>query len=152
MRNNSKLDLEHILNEDSEEDEPSYIQDPKHIGTKLRNRYLKPSVVLPIGNKQISVSHLKVLINTVPKDEHGLTLKDICPDDRQNYDALEKVMNQRVSNALIKYVPDSEGTVIYIKICQQVTSSFIDNDLTPLERIYRSSHSVFFLRGWRKWI
>lgn len=36
-----------------------YVQDTIHIGTKLRNRLLKQSVILPMGNYQVSVSHLK---------------------------------------------------------------------------------------------
>lgn len=47
------------------------IQDTTHIGTKLRNFLLKASVLLPFGNKAISSSHLKLLIEKVPKDIHG---------------------------------------------------------------------------------
>lgn len=41
------------------------IQDTVHIGTKNRNRSIKPSAFLPIGNKIVSVSHLKMLINNI---------------------------------------------------------------------------------------
>lgn len=129
-----------------------FAQDATHIGTKLRNRFLKPSIILPIGNKQVSATHLKILVKDVPKDIHGLTLKDICPDDRQNFKSLEKIMELRVSEALEKYVIDSEATIAYIKICHYVTSSFLDVKLNPLERIFRIWYSVFFLRAWRKWI
>lgn len=130
----------------------SYVQDTIHIGTKLRNLLLKSSAILPMGNKQVSVSHLKILINTVPKDVHGLVLKDICPDDRQNFGSLLKVMEPRVLDALSKFVPDCEATVAYLRLCKQVTSSFIDFDLSPLERIHRMWHAVYFLRIWRKFI
>lgn len=155
MRNNSILDLQHILDRDGADAnnmKPSNIQDNIHILTKLRNRLLKPSILLPIGNKQVSVSHLKILINISRKDVHGLTLKDICPDDRQNYDSFVKVMDQRVSDALVKNIPDTEATVMFIKICRQIASSLNDDNITPVERLYLIWHSVYFLRGWRKWI
>lgn len=90
--------------------EKTYIQDPTHIGTKLRNLLLRPSISLPFGNKAISVSHLKVLLADCPKDVHGLVLSDISPGDRQNFKSLQKVMESRVKNSLKKYVIDSEAT------------------------------------------
>lgn len=129
-----------------------YIQDMTHIGTKLRNALLKPSTLLPIGDRQISVSHLKILIANTPKDIHGLTYSDICPDDRMNYKSLEKVMDDRVLNALQRYIHDSEGTVVYLSICKSITSSYLNEDLTPVERIYSIWYGVFFLRLWKNWI
>lgn len=72
------------------------IQDTVHVGTKLRNRLLVPSILLPLGNRLISVTHLKLIINNAKKEDHGLVMKDICPDDRQNFGSLEKIMSQRV--------------------------------------------------------
>lgn len=128
------------------------IQDTIHIGTKLRNRLLVPSIHLPPGFRLISVTHLKVLINNVSKDFHGLVMKDICPDDRQNYGLLEKIMLPRVRDALKTYVAGSEGTIAYVKLCANITSSLCDVDIPPLERIYRIWYATYFLRAWRKWI
>lgn len=129
-----------------------FMQDTVHIGTKLRNRLLKPSTVLLIGKKVASISHLKILLNTKSKDSHGLVYSDICPDDRQNYNSLRKIMEPSVSEALAKYVPDSEGTIEYIRICQEVTSSLYQSDLPPRLRIFRLWRSTFFLRAWRQYI
>lgn len=129
------------------------IQDPTHVATKLRNRVLKTSIVLPLGNKQISFAHLKILINSsVPKSIHGLTISDIDPKDRQNYRSFEKITSERVRNALSEYVMDSEGTVKFLEKCHQITSSFMEYDLSPLERVYRIWNAVYFLRIWRLWI
>lgn len=103
------------------------IQDTTHIGTKLRNLLLKPSVLLPFGNSAISLAHLKLLIKNVPKDIHGLTRTDISPDDRQNYKSLEKIMEKRVIDALSKYVVGSEATTTFLIICKYITSSFLRN-------------------------
>lgn len=105
-----------------------FIQDFIHIGTKLRNRMLKPSVSLPFGTKAISVSHLKVLLANCPKDIHGLVLSDVSPNDRQNFKSLQKVMESRVTESLQKYVIDSEATVVFINICKNATSCGLDKN------------------------
>lgn len=109
----------------------TYIQDTIHIGTKLRNKLLQPSSLIPMGTKQVSISYLKNLIKNVPKDEHGLVLKDICPDDRQNYDSLRKTSESRVLRSLQNFVPESEGTVMYLRLCKNITSAFLDRKLKP---------------------
>lgn len=95
---------------------PNCAQDTVHIGAKLRNRMLNSSVVLCMGNKVVSVVHIKLLLKLVPKEIHGLVHSDIMPEDRQNYQSLEKVMQERVLNAMKTNVTDCEGTVILLKI------------------------------------
>lgn len=123
------------------------IQDTVHVGTKLRNRLLVPSILLPLGNRLISVTHLKLIINNAPKEDHGLVMKDICPDDRQNFGSLEKIMAQRVSDALKTHVRGCEGTLVYIKLCANITSSLCDDNIQPLDRIYRIWFATYFLRA-----
>lgn len=130
----------------------SFIQDTPHIGTKIRNKLLQPSSLIPMGTKLVSNSHLKILIKKRPKDEHGLALKDICPEDRQNFDSLIKTTEPRVLQSLQEHVIDSEGTVMYLKLCQKITSAFLDKTLIATERVFRSWYSIFFLRIWRSWI
>lgn len=130
----------------------TYIQDTIHIGTKLRNKMLQASGFLLMGRKQVSVAHLKSLINNTSKDKHGLVYTDICPKDRQNYGSLVKVMDSRVIENLKKYVPDSQATQAYLKLCRNVTSAFTDPVLAPLERIERIWESIFFLRIWHSWL
>lgn len=62
--------------------ETAYVQDPTHIGTKLRNKILQSSILLPMENKQVSIAHLKILIEKYPKSYHGLSYNDICPESR----------------------------------------------------------------------
>lgn len=126
-----------------------FLQDIVHIGTKLRNRLLKTVTVLLIGSKIASVAHLKILINTVPKSVHELVYTDICPDDRQNYSSLKKIMEPKVRTALADFVKDSEATIEYIRICAEITSSLYDDNLSPLERVFNIWRSTFFLRAWR---
>lgn len=91
----------------------SFVQDTIHIATKLRNRLLKPSILLPLGNKLISVSHLKILINIMSKDKHLLSLSDIEPKDKMNFESAKKISQEYVQKLLLNHIPDSEGTVLY---------------------------------------
>lgn len=142
IENLSEIDLKGIL----------CLQDIVHIATKLRNRLLALIVTLILGCSIVSLSHLKMLINNVSKEIHGLTMKDICPDDRQNFGSMEKMMKQRVIDALEEHVVGSKGTVMYLKLCGKITSSLMENNLPPLERIHRLWYSTFFLRAWKKWL
>ncbi len=47
---------------------------------------------------------------------------------------------------------DSEGTQFYLKLMHFVTSSYLDKQLDPEERIYRIWFVVFSFRLWRYWI
>lgn len=146
---NSSANLNHSFNDVYEI--ICFLQDIIHIATKLRNRLLSIIGYILFGNKIVSVSHLKMLIDLVAKSVHGLVYSDICPDDRQNFASLQKIMDPNVRAALAKHVIDSEGTIEYLRICQEITSSLCD-DLPPLDRIYLIWRSAFFLRACRLFI
>lgn len=141
-----------VLSNLSREQSISFIQDTVHLGTKLRNRLLKHSILMSMGSQQVSVAHLKILLKEVGKEVHGLVWSDICTEDRQNFSSLQKVMQNRVLNALEKYVPESEATVKYLRLCKDITQSFLDVNLSPLERISMIWRSLYFVRVWRNWM
>lgn len=129
-----------------------FVQDTVHIGTKMRNRLLNQSTLLALGNRIISISHIQTLLKSVSKEVHGLVKSDILPQDRQNFSSLDKLMNDRVLDALEKNTIGTEGTHMYLVLCKQITSSFLDSSLSPIERIYRIWNALFFMRAWKKWI
>lgn len=128
------------------------VQDTIHEGTKMRNRLLNPSILLNMGNEIVSIVHIKMLMEKVSKEIHGLVQSDIYPEDRQNFSSLEKLMEPRILDALKKNVADSDGTIMYLMLCKQITSSYLEENLDPVERIYRIWHALYFLRCWRNWI
>lgn len=132
--------------------ETTFTQDLFHILTKLRNILLKCSRILPIGNKIVSSSHLKYLIEIVSKDKHRLTRYDIEPKDRQNVLSAEKICTENVMECLSNYVPGSEGTIIFLKAMRSVFVAFSDDEMRSSERIYHIWYAVFFFRAWRSWI
>lgn len=128
------------------------MQDAIHGVLKLRTCFLRSYAALPMGNKLASVAHLKQLIKTVPKKVHGLVLSDVSPIDRQNFKSFEKCMSKRTRMALQEYIPGSEATSFFLDLCSKVSTSLMDYDTTPYERIEMLFHAIFFLRIWRKWI
>lgn len=128
------------------------VQDHIHIATKMRNRLLRNGPNMLLGKSEISVEHLKRLIRCCPKEVHGLTIYDICPKDRQNFSSFEKICLERVSNALAIHVPGSKGTIKYLKLAHDVTSSYMDYDLKPTERIFRIWRALYLIRIWREHI
>lgn len=128
------------------------IQDTTHIGTKLRNRLLKPDIILPMGNRYVSINHLRSLLNNVHKSVHGLSKTDVYPYDRMDFRSFEKITDKRVIDSLQKHVKDSDATVKYLEICFDVTSAYLQLDLPPLDRIFRMWNAVYFLRIWRQYI
>lgn len=131
---------------------PVCAQDTIHVGTKLRNRLLNSSITLRLGNSIATIVHIKNLLNTVNKEEHGLVMSDIYPQDRQNFKSLEKIMHSRVISALENNIPDCNATVAYLKLCKQLTSCFVEENKNPIERIYDIWNGLYFLRCWRDWI
>lgn len=131
---------------------PINIQDTIHIATKLRNRLVNKSLKLMMGSYAVSAEHLTTLIRNKQKSVHCLNMSDASPVDRQNFASAERITKEKVLIALEKFVKNSEGTIKYLKICRDVTSSFLDHHITPLERILRMFRAVYFLRIWRKFI
>lgn len=107
---------------------------------------------IDLGNKIISIGHVKYLIDIVSKDKHKLTNYDTDPKDRQNFASAEKISNSMVSKCLNEYVPDSSGTVLYLNIMNNLITSFMDPNVTPFKRIYLIWWTIFVLRFWRIWL
>lgn len=135
--------------------ETVYTQDSTHIGTKLRNlmlKTIKSEKKLPIGKYYIQQSHLKQLIDKFPKDQHNLTRSTLNPIDKQNFDSVKRICSNNVVALLRSKVQHSNGTATFLEIMQNVIDSYMDQKLSPLERVYKIWYSVFMLRLWRAFI
>ena len=128
------------------------IQDPTHLGAKLRCRLGKLDNFMPFGNCSVSLTHITELMSKVGKDVHGLREGDIKFEDKMNYYAVRRLCNPKVRELLQKYVPGSEGTFFYLKLMDYITNSYLDKKLDPLTRVYQMWYSVFCFRAWRYWM
>lgn len=131
-------------------------QDPIHIATKSRNRFLRTNLngkLMPFGrNNFISVSHLYFIIKCFTKDRHELSKSTLNPVDKQNFKSVEKMCSEKVLRLLRMCVKNSRATVQYLEMIRDVTDAFRDQTLTPEERIRKIWYRVFVLRLWRRFI
>lgn len=134
---------------------PFYLQDFHHLAAKLRNLILKtisePEKLL-IGNYYIKQEHFEQLLKTENKGVHHLTASDVNPVDRQNISSVEKICDIKVINLLKEKVEGSDGTVQLLQIMSDVIDAFMDDSLTPLDRIHKMWRSTFLVRIWRHFI
>lgn len=134
---------------------PFFVQDPTHIGTKMRNFFLSTlyaSRIVPFGKYFVDLGHLHALMENFSKDQHLLTPSTLNPLDRQNFNSVLRICNERVTILLKDAIKNSDGTYQYLQIMRDVISSFIDPNLTPIQRIRKIWYSVFLIRMWREFI
>lgn len=81
--------------------------------------------------------HLEELITSVSKDQHGLSYNDINEKDKMKFRPVEKITSEEAVECLRKNIVGSDATVEFLKIISYVMSSFMEDTLTPQERIYR---------------
>ena len=128
------------------------IQDTVHIATKFRTRFLKPSILLPLGDFIVSSSHLKTLINNISKDKHCLTATDISLKDKMNFSSALKICQPKVRDLLQENVTRCEDTISFLKIMFMTIEAFLSKQLSPEERVYNIWFAIYFSRLWRSWL
>lgn len=125
------------------------IQDTVHIGTKFRNRIL--NCTLKMGKYDITINHIASLIESFTKEKHNLCLSTIKLKDRQNFESVMRICDDKVID-LLSSVSGSDGTILYLKVLSNILRSFLDLRLTPIERIRHIWFAIFVLRIWKKFI
>lgn len=135
---------------------PFFVQDTIHIGTKFRNIFLKTKPFpkkLPFGRAYyIEVKHLEILLENFSKDRHQLTASVLNPMDRQNFSSVERIYDDKVIDLLKSNVPESKGTVVFLKVLRHIIESYRNVNLSPMERIGKIWYSIFVLRIWRQFV
>ncbi|CAF3114935.1 unnamed protein product [Rotaria socialis] len=127
------------------------LQDASHLCTKLRNRLLSSNTILLMGEKYASIDDLIQLIDNHSKIDHGLTVSDICPKDKQNYSSCEKITSTAVLSSL-KNISNSEATQAYLEIIKCVRLAYVDKNTTIINRLYYAWCAVFIVRIWSAWL
>lgn len=59
------------------------------------------------------MSHIKWVIDNITKDQHQLTATVLNPFDKQNFESVLRICDEKVIN-LLKCVKDSEATVAFL--------------------------------------
>lgn len=133
---------------------PFYVQDTVHIGTKLRNFILRTilnELKLPFGKYFINWNHLNILLKNFAKDTHQLTASVLNPVDRQNFSSVLRMCHPRVIE-MLKNVKCSDATSLFLQIMNDIIESFMNQNLTALQRVRKIWYSLFMIRIWRHYI
>lgn len=116
---------------------PFFFQDTTHVGTKMRNFFLSTlyaSRIVPFGKYFVDLNHLHTLMEKKSKDQHLLTPSVLNPLDRQNFNSVLRMCNERVTILLKDTVKKSDGTYQYLQIMRDIISSFMDPNLPPFAK------------------
>lgn len=136
-------------------DGPFYIQDTIHIATKIRNFLLNMfwrKKIIPFGKYFVDMEHLFCLLNMFSKDRHMLTASILSPTDRQNFNSVLRMCDVKVVSLLRDNIKNSQATVIFIQMLRDIIDSYMDQSLTPLQRVRKLWYSLFLVRIWRDFI
>lgn len=134
---------------------PFFFQDTVHIGTKLRNFFLRTiwnELKLPFGKYYINWSHLNILLHEFTKDEHQLTASVLNPVDKQNFRSVLRMCDPKVILLLKQHVEGSEATALFLQMTRDIIDAFLDESLNPIQRIRKMWFSIFVVRIWRHFI
>ena len=130
-----------------------FIQDPVHLATKWRNRMLSKTAELIIGRKTVCLKHLADMIDDgrLSKIDHGLTVSDLNPRDRQNFQSCLKITSEDVLK-ILRENADAQATYLYLKLLKYIVIAYIDKSTSIHDRLHYSWVVVFVCRFWSTWI
>ena len=128
-----------------------FVQDTVHLGVKLKARLLTLSQVLPMAKYSALASHLHLLQAMYRKNQHNLCLKDLDHQDRQNFEAVNRIINPNLL-ALLDSILDSQGTRFYFQIMKSIVENYLDHQSSPLCGIEETWFALSFAKHWRQWI
>lgn len=135
---------------------PYYVQDTPHTVGKMRNLLVKTMThpkMLQFGRKYyVQINHIRYLLDNFPKDRHQLTDSILKPEDRQNFASVLRICDANVLQMLRSHVKESVATVKYLELIKNFHDSYMDETLSPLERVSKLWYSIFIVRIWRKYV
>ena len=127
-----------------------FVQDTVDLGVKLKARLLTLSQVLPMAKYSALSSHLHLLQAMYRKNQH-LCLKDLDHQDRQNFEAVNRIINPNLL-ALLDSIPDSQDTRLYLQMMKSIVESYLDCQSSRLCGIEEAWFALSFAKHWRQWI
>ncbi|KAJ8936091.1 hypothetical protein NQ314_012500 [Rhamnusium bicolor] len=113
-------------------------------GDRRLLKAMRSKAAIPVQNKYNSwfqinpdifqAFYVQDTIHIISKDKHLLTKSHLKSDDKMNFDAVEKMVSEKVQVSLT-CIPNSEGTTAYLKITQLILDAFLKKDLDIRTRI-----------------
>ena len=127
------------------------MQDPIHIATKFRNRFLSKLAKLKMRDYSISDQDLIDLIESKSKIEHNLIRCDGNPKDNQNYPSCLRISSQTALNLLERH-ESAKGTYVYLSLSRLIISGLIEKSTKIEDRLLNIWTVAFTCRIWWTWI
>jgi hypothetical protein len=130
------------------------LSDPHHLLNNLKNRINDLTNCLMIGKFYVSMNYLKIMLNhpEISRNDHQLSNEDVgtfdSSKDKMNSNATRKICEPIVIE-LLKKIPGSEGTIIYLQMMRDLYDAFIEPTTTDLDRLKKAFKVLCFLRIWR---
>lgn len=92
------------------------------------------------------------MLDNFTKDKHQLTASTLNPVDKQNFESVLRMCDEKVTCLLKSSVKNSEGTIWFLNTIRDVLDSYMCPNLTPLQRIQKLWYRIFCVRLWRRYI
>ena len=133
------------------------MQDPLHVGKKLRNPLLSATRVVFWGKYVASKNHLLLVLQKFNKDEHGLLEEDVNVKDKQNFPAVQRIAFPKVRKCLeqldaglqgegFNCQEHVKGTILHLEVIWAFLEVFYGRG-SLLDRVKLSSfvvHMIYF--------
>lgn len=120
----------------------AFVQNPVHLGVKLKARLLTLSQILPMGNHTALSIHLSFLQASFSKEQHNLRAKDLDHQDRQNFEAVLRITSDNVIS-LLDEILDFKGTKYHLQMVKSILESYLNKQLDPIARIKDAWYALF---------
>lgn len=89
-------------------------QDPIHIATKFRVRFLKRHLFLVFGDFLVTPVHVEAMKNVVDKTRHLLRDWDLNLSDKMNFSAMQRLCKQSTRELIQTHVQVTSRTLTII--------------------------------------
>lgn len=126
-----------------------YVQDPPHTIKNFKNKFCDLAANLKMGTNYVTVNHLLILIQLVPKNKHLLNEYNILNQDKMDYSMIYRISTENVVELLEKHVNNSIGTVEFLRMLRFLLEAFVEKNVPVLVRLFNAFYCVFLLRFWR---
>ena len=119
-------------------------QDYPHNGKKLVNHLKHSARVLSVGGNLAHMAHIELLINHnhFHALQHGLAVKDVEREDRQNWESAQKLLFPCVRNCLTEInngnaqpQENVSGTIAYLEMCHRYVELFYSLSATLYDKV-----------------
>ncbi|GES74758.1 hypothetical protein GLOIN_2v1772310 [Rhizophagus clarus] len=126
------------------------VQDPKHVKKTARNALMSGARLLTFGNSSARYSHF---LNLIGRYDSILYRNDVIKLDRQDDAAAYRTFCssnlRQCLTADYKIQPEMDGFFIYLFVIGEIVDSYLNRDVTLIERIRMAMTGFFFLHLWK---